>query len=94
MRFLLLFVAALIAILAGIAALQLSAPKPEANRLSAANETAASSKISTIDVIVARQAIPAGTEITAAMIDKQPWPENLVLQGSLSGANSEKNGHR
>lgn len=80
MRFLLLLVAAVIAIFAGVAALQLSGPvQPEGSSA----QSQAASNVLTVDVLVARQPIPAGTEITAAMVDRQPWPENLVLNGFI-----------
>lgn len=38
-------------------------------------------EVATVDVLVARTLIPAGTQITEAMLDRQPWPKNLVLDG-------------
>ena len=73
MRFLLLFVAAVIAVFAGMAALQLSSKKPDV-----VPEHAQS--VATVNVMVARTSIPAGSVITSAMLDSQPWPENLALK--------------
>lgn len=41
--------------------------------------------VKTVDVLMAKQDIPVGTIITAAMIEKQPWPENLVLDNFVMG---------
>ena len=41
--------------------------------------------VKTIDVLMARNNIPVGTIITSSMIDKQPWPENLVLDNFVLG---------
>lgn len=94
MRFLLLLVAAVVAIFAGVAALQLSGHQQVDGSTPAAtpgNPTAAPSSVLTVDVLVAKQPIPAGTLLTAGMLDKQPWPENLVLQGFIvsTGPDSE-----
>lgn len=88
MRFVLLLVAAVIAIFAAVAVLQVfGGPKPETANTAAAMPTL---NVQTVDVMVARQPIPAGTQVTAAMIDKQPWPENLVLEGFIKGNDAEK----
>lgn len=81
MRFILLLVAAVIAVVAGIAALQLSGKNaaPVEQAVNAAQQTNPS--IATVDVLVARTAIPIGSVIDETMIDKQPWPENLLLEG-------------
>lgn len=89
MRFLLLLVAAVVAIFAGVAALQLSGPKVADSGAGAGQPVA--QNVATVDVIVARGPIPAGTEITADMIDKQPWPENLVLEGFIVSGSPESN---
>jgi pilus assembly protein CpaB len=88
MRFLLLLIAAVIAIFAGVAALQLSSP-PVAENGAVPGQPVAAPNVATVDIIVARGPIPAGTEITADMIDKQPWPENLVLEGFIPSAGAD-----
>lgn len=45
----------------------------------------ASINVKTVDVLMAKQDISVGTIITAAMIEKQPWPENLVLDNFVMG---------
>ncbi len=96
MRFLLLLVAAVVAIFAGVAALQLSGAQHAADNApvtgtNTMQQSANSANVLTVDVLVARQPIPAGTEITAAMIDRQPWPENLVLDGFIVGNGPDAN---
>ena len=78
MRFMLLLIAAVMAVLAGIAALHLSS-KPAAPVVVAAAPEPPQT-VSTVDIVVAKNAIPPGTMITQAMIDTQPWPANLVLK--------------
>ena len=81
MRFLLLLVAAVIAVIAGAMVLQLTnkntalpAPVP------VVAAPAESVVVPTVDVLVARVPVAAGTRITEDMLDTQPWPENLVLK--------------
>jgi len=87
MRLLLLLVAAVVAVFAGVAALQLSTPPTNPTATAAATS---SQNVTTVDVLVAREPIPVGAVITPAMFDKQPWPENLVLEGFIvsSGPNA------
>lgn len=82
MRLLLLLLAAVVAVFAGVAALQLSTPPatPPAVVTAAAPSPG---QVTTVDVLVARRAIPVGTVIEPSMFDKQPWPEHLVLEGFI-----------
>ncbi len=83
MRSLLLLAAAIIAVVAGLAALQWSsknnADVPAPAPVSTTHDVNAS------NVLVARQDIPVGTVITEEMLDKQPWPSHLVLEGFITG---------
>lgn len=90
MRVVLLVVAAVVAIFAGVAALRMSAPAPDAPGQVAAGTPGADMNLKTVDVLVARSEIPAGIEITASMVDKQPWPEHLLLPGFISGPEMDK----
>lgn len=90
MRIVLLIVAAVVAIFAGVIALQLASPPPAETAHQAAAGTAPD--VATVDVLVARAGIPAGTLITAAMIDRQPWPENLVLEGFITSTSADASG--
>ena len=84
MRLLLLIVAAIIAIFAGVAALQLAAGgQEEARTTTPNNATHSNGEIATVNILVARQYIPAGSLITDNMIERQPWPRNLVLDGFI-----------
>ena len=89
MRFLLLLVAAVVAIFAGVAALQFSSPPKAITPPASTAQTNPANNVLTVDVLVARQPIPAGTQITPAMVDRQPWPENLVLEGFITGTNAD-----
>jgi pilus assembly protein CpaB len=88
MRFVLLSIAALIAVFAGIAAMQLSTPEPAAPVAASAT---GSQSVATVDVLVARNPIPAGSVLTPDMFDRQPWPEHLVLEGFITGNSPNAN---
>src|SRR5688500_12912019 len=85
MRLLLLLTAAVIAIVAGIAALQWSNKNIGASAPSVPSLASPSVDVSAIDVLVARDVIPVGSVITEDMVDKQPWPEDLLLDGFITG---------
>ena len=53
------------------------APTPETTG------TAQPAPVRTVEILVARTAIAPGMVITAAMLDKQPWPEALVLDSFI-----------
>ncbi len=79
MRLALLFVAAVIAILAGVFALRFtSAPTQPATA-----QAPAEAPVQTVDVILAKEPITAGTIIDETMIDKQPWPAHLVAESFI-----------
>lgn len=85
MRFVLLLIAAVVAVAAGVAALQLSGKKEAAPQpAAAAPRQAASPGVSTVEVLVAKEAIPVGTVLEDGMVDRQPWPEHLVLEGFVT----------
>ena len=83
MRFFLLFIAALVAVFAGIAAMQLTSSAPTATNTAATAQPAPTQSVSTVDVLVARVPIAPGTVLSPALFDKQPWPEHLVLEGFI-----------
>ena len=58
--------------------MQVFAPKQAPNATPAVSQD-----VSTVDILVARVAIPAGTIITNSMFDKQPWPQPLVLDSFI-----------
>lgn len=83
MRFVLLLVAAVIAIVAAVAALKFTGGNKTETPAADATTTQTrptSSNLSTVDVLVARDLIPVGTVIEESMLSKQPWPSHLVLE--------------
>ena len=87
MRLLLLLAAAVVAVFAGVAALQLS-NKPAAPAPAVVEQP---QTVSTVDVLVAREPISLGTVIKQEMLDVQPWPENLVLKGFIINGGTDAN---
>ncbi len=86
MRFLVLGIIVLFALLAGYASLQLvekAAPPPQS--------APAVNQMNVVDVVVAKDAIPIGTIITEDMVDKQPWPQHLVLDGFVVAHDRDTN---
>jgi pilus assembly protein CpaB len=90
MRFVALLVAAIVAVVAGIFALQLSRKTQDV-----AVEKAAGAQqgpaVTTVEVLVARQPVEVGTILEEAMIDKQPWPSHLVLDGFIVAGSADSN---
>lgn len=86
MRSLLLLTAAVIAVVAGIAALQWSNKNMGATAPAVpVSASAPNLAVSAVDVLVARNTITVGSVITEEMLDRQPWPEHLVLEGFITG---------
>jgi pilus assembly protein CpaB len=86
MRSLLLLTAAVIAVVTGVAALQWSNKQTGAAPSAPATATSAPAPdVSAVDVLVARETIPVGTVLTEEMLDKQPWPGQLLLEGFITG---------
>ena len=75
MRFVVLGAIVLFALVAGYASLQL-AGKSTPQQVAPTQQA-----ISVVDVLVAKQPIQIGTVITEEMVDKQPWPQHLLLDG-------------
>lgn len=87
MKFIFYSIIAVLAIVAGVVAFRLSDQgTPAPTVVQGANVQEVS--IKTSDVLVARVNIPLGTIIDNSMIDKQPWPENLVLNSFILGDNA------
>lgn len=89
MRFVALLVAAIIAIVAGVAALKLSGNS--ASNQSAMTQPAQPVNVAASEVLVAREAIPLGAIIEPGMIDKQPWPSHLLLDGFIIAGSDSAN---
>ncbi len=47
--------------------------------------------VATVDVLVARDDITVGSAITENLIDRQPWPRNLVLDGFITADSKDVN---
>ncbi len=88
MRFVALLVAAIVAVVAGIFALQVSRKTQDVAVQKVAQQTPA---VTTVEVIVARQPIEVGTILEESMIDKQPWPSHLVLEGFITSDSKDAN---
>ncbi len=89
MRFVILIVIMVVAVAAGFLTLQLatsSKPQPGATSTNSAN-----TQVVTTDVLVARMPIPIGTVIKDDMVDRQPWPQHLVLEGFITGDSPNAN---
>lgn len=85
MKFVFYSVIAVLAIVAGVVAFRFS---DQAITSSVAPVTVVEEvAIKTVDVLVARVNIPVGSIIDSSMIDRQPWPENLVVEGFVLGDN-------
>jgi pilus assembly protein CpaB len=82
MRFVLLLVAAVVAVVAGVAALQYSS-KNLNNTPATVEQRVVSPGVNTVDVFVAKDPVAMGTVLEETMIDRQPWPEHLVLDGMV-----------
>lgn len=89
MRFVVLIVIIAAAVVAGLGMMWISGNQTSSNTPAVAASGAAgqgNGSVATVDVLVARTDIPVGTTITASMVDKQPWPRNLVLDGFVTEA--------
>ncbi|MGE0755295.1 MAG: Flp pilus assembly protein CpaB, partial [Alphaproteobacteria bacterium] len=89
MRVVLLLVAAVIAIVAGVAALKLSGDKDQGSTATVTTSQPVNS--STAEVLVAREQINVGTVITAEMLSRQPWPSHLVLESFIVSDGKDEN---
>lgn len=90
MRVILLMIIMIIAVSASVLVLKFSnqaAPQPQVVQVQQPQPEAL--RIETVDVLVARQEIPVGTVIQDHMIDRQPWPSHLVLQGFVTTTSPE-----
>jgi pilus assembly protein CpaB len=87
MKFIFYSIIAVLAIVAGVVAFRLAdqgTPAPAVTQSANVQEVS----IKTADVLVARVNIPLGTIIDSSMVDRQPWPENLVLDSFVLGDNA------
>lgn len=88
MRFIALLVAAVIAVVAAVAVLKMSSPSSPTAQTQATNQAPS---ISTIEILVAREAIDIGSVLEEIMIDRQPWPSHLLLDGFITAGSDDSN---
>jgi pilus assembly protein CpaB len=80
MRPVVLLVAAVVAVGAGLFVLKTYGNSPQ-------SQTAGTvADVATVDVLVAKTAIPVGTILTPDMIEHQAWPSHLMVEGFVSGS--------
>jgi pilus assembly protein CpaB len=91
MRFILLLIAAVVAVVAGVVALQWSNKNAPAPTASVASAPAEGQPVNAVEILVARDDIPIGTVIEESMVDKQPWPEHLLLEGFVVSGTADAN---
>ncbi|MFO0389659.1 MAG: Flp pilus assembly protein CpaB [Alphaproteobacteria bacterium] len=90
MRFVLLLVAAVIAVVAGVAALKFTGGgKQESTPVVDGAAIQKSADVATVEVLVAREQIDVGAVIKEEMIAKQPWPSHLVLESFVVAGGSD-----
>lgn len=85
MRFIVLGVIVIFALVAGYASLQLAGQAPQ-QEVIPAQQT-----VNVVDVLVAKQPIPIGTVLNEDLVDKQPWPQHLLLEGFVVSGTPEAN---
>lgn len=92
MRFIILIAVVVLALAAGYVTLMLSGERAQpASAPQAAAVSQNAGQVQTVDVLVARNDIPVGTVIDESMVDKQPWPQHLVLNGFVVSGTPESN---
>ncbi len=92
MRFVLLLVAAVIAVVAGVAALKITGGGKDEPKPVVANAAVQKpANVSTVEVLVAREQIDVGSIIKEEMLAKQPWPSHLVLESFVVAGSNEGN---
>jgi pilus assembly protein CpaB len=88
MRLIGILIAIVLAATMGLAVLKLAGNK---DKNVVVNPTPAQQQVSTVDVLVAAKEIPVGTALTPDMVDRQPWPSNLVLDQFIVGGGKDAN---
>ena len=48
-------------------------------------------QVQAVNILVAREVVPIGTVITQEMVDQQPWPSHLVLDGFIVAGDGQTN---
>lgn len=89
MRLAPLFLAAFIAIVVAVAVFKFSGDKNAQAPGEGKQPSSSFSSVSTVDVLVAKTGIAAGTVIDETMVDKQPWPAHLVAESFIVDGSQE-----
>lgn len=84
MRFGGLIIAIVLAAVAAVVVLRMSGTKEESQTV------AAPAQVNTTNIYVAKEVIPIGTTMTNEMVEVQPWPSNLVLDGFVQADGEQK----
>lgn len=87
MRFIILIVVLVVAAAAGYFTLQMTAESQAPQQALAMQEP----QVKAVNVLVARDMIPVGTVITEEMLDQQPWPKHLLLDGFVVSGTPDSN---
>lgn len=66
-----------------------SAPSSDATRVVEVPKVVVQ-EVPTVDILVARSAIPVGTAVNEGMLDRQPWPSHLVLEDFVVSDGQDK----
>lgn len=82
MRFAVIIVVVLLAVVFGLVTFYFSGTSPK-EIVAAPSAAPAASEVATVDILVARNNIALGAKLTPDMVDRQPWPKNLVLEGFI-----------
>lgn len=79
MKYIIYGIIAVLAVVAAVASLNLSGQNVTTTTIT---KDGAPQEISikTVDILVARENIAVGTLIESSMVERQPWPENLLLE--------------
>ncbi len=87
MRFIILIVILLIAAAAGYWTLQLAGGASQPQKVITQQEP----QVEAVNIIVARSPISVGTVITEELLDQQPWPKHLLLDGFVRSDSVDSN---
>ncbi len=82
MRFIGLIIALALAIAAGVVAFKIVAGGDEPAERNLVAETT-QQDVQTTNILIAARDVPIGEKVVAEMLDSQPWPSHLVLDGFI-----------
>lgn len=91
MRFIILIAVVVVVAAAGLLTLKFASDTTRENVPAVATVPGAQGGVETVDVLVARNDISLGTVLNESMIDRQPWPKHLVVNGFVVAGTPEAN---